>query len=43
MPIRKKSNSSYKKYIIWAVIIALIALMLITFPASRHVTEVVLV
>lgn len=40
MPRRK--NTSYKKYLIIGVIIALIILMIISFPAAQNMTEIVL-
>lgn len=40
MPIKK--NKPYKKYIILLVIIAIIALMIISFPPVQQMTETVL-
>lgn len=41
MPIKKK-NATRNKIIIWTLVIAVIILMLISFPAVQHTTEVVL-
>lgn len=41
MPLRKK-NSLRNKIIIWTLVIAVIVMMLIYFPPTQNVTEVVL-
>ncbi len=41
MPLRKK-HSTRNKIIIWALIVVLVILMIIYFPPTQHVTEVVL-
>lgn len=41
MPLRKK-NSGWKKVLIFALIIAVAVLMIIYFPPTQNVTEVVL-
>ncbi len=43
MPLHKRKNTKRTKIIIWALIAALIVLMIISFPATQHVTEIVLV
>jgi len=43
MPIKKKGNHKIRNRIIIAVlIVALVALMIISFPPAQNVTEVVL-
>ena len=42
MPLRKKKNISFRKIVIIAIIIAILILMLISFPAPENMTEVVL-
>ncbi len=41
MPLKKK-NSLRNKIIIWAIAIILIVLMIIYFPPTQNVTEVIL-
>lgn len=41
MPIKKK-NATRNKVIIWTIVIALLILMVISFPVAQHTTEVVL-
>jgi hypothetical protein len=41
MPLHKK-NTKTKKIIIAAVILVLIILMIVSFPAPEHLTEIVL-
>lgn len=41
MPLRKK-NSVRNKIIMWVLIIAVIVLMIIYFPPTQNITEVVL-
>ncbi len=43
MPIKKKRNSRIRnRIIIAAIVIAIVALMLISFPPAQNVTEIVL-
>ncbi len=43
MPLHKqKKKTSRNKIIMWTLIIVLVGLMIISFPAPEHVTEVVL-
>ena len=43
MPIRKKKDSiSKKKFIIWAIVIVLVVLMIVSFAPVQHTTEIVL-
>lgn len=43
MPLNKRKNNSKRtKIIIWALIAALVVLMIISFPATQHVTEIIL-
>ena len=42
MPLRKKRNISFRKIAIIAIIVIILALMFISFPAPEHMTEVVL-
>ena len=39
MPLRKRNN---KKYLIWAIIIGLILLMIVSIPNHPEFTEIVL-
>lgn len=41
MPIKKKKNTNFRKIILWASVIALIILMIVSFPATQHLTEIV--
>lgn len=41
MPLRKK-NTKRNQIIIWTLIAVLVILMIISFPATQHITEVVL-
>lgn len=41
MPLRKKNNN-IRKIAIWAALIIIIALMIISFPPAQNVTEIVL-
>ena len=41
MPLRKK-NSNLWKIVMWVVIIALVVLMIVYFPPTNNVTEVIL-
>ena len=41
MPLRKR-NTKRKQIIIWTLVIVLIILMIISFPATQNVTEIVL-
>ncbi len=41
MPLRKKKNIR-NKIIIWSIIVVLLVLMIISFPAAQNVTEIVL-
>lgn len=41
MPLKKK-NAARNKIIAWTIAAILLALMIISFPAVRHTTEIVL-
>ncbi len=41
MPLRKR-NTKRNKIIIWTLVAVLVILMIISFPATQHMTEVVL-
>ena len=41
MPLRKR-NTKRNKSIIWTLVAVLVILMIISFPATQHMTEVVL-
>ena len=41
MPLRKK-NTKRNKIIIWTLIMVLVILMIISIPATQHMTEIVL-
>lgn len=41
MPLRKK-NTKRNKIIIWTLVAVLVILMIVSFPAPQHVTEIVL-
>lgn len=41
MPLRKK-NAKRNKIIIWTLVAVLVILMIVSFPATQHVTEIVL-
>jgi len=41
MPLRKK-NTKRNKIIIWTLIVVLVILMIISIPATQHMTEIVL-
>ncbi len=41
MPLRKK-NTKRNQIIIWTLIIVLVVLMIVSFPATQHMTEIVL-
>lgn len=41
MPLRKK-NTKRNQIIIWTLIIVLVILMIVSFPATQHMTEIVL-
>ncbi len=42
MPIKKKKqNSRFPKVLMWILIITLIALMIISFSTTSHMTEIV--
>ncbi len=43
MPLRnRQKNTTRNKIIIWAIVIVVIALMIISFPAPQNMTEIVL-
>ena len=39
MPIKKKAN--FRIFLTWTIITVLIILMLVSFPATQHMTEIV--
>ncbi len=41
MPLRKK-NTKRNKIIIWTLIVVLVILMIVSIPATQHMTEIVL-
>ena len=41
MPLKKKRKTSWAKILITLGIIAIIVLMIISFPAPQHLTEIV--
>ncbi|MDW2995192.1 MAG: hypothetical protein R8N24_04200 [Alphaproteobacteria bacterium] len=41
MPIKKKKNTKAKTILIWALIAIFIILMIISFPTTQHMTEIV--
>ena len=41
MPLRKK-NTKRNKIIIWTLIVILVILMIVSIPATQHMTEIVL-
>mgnify|MGYP001776968335 CR=1 FL=1 len=41
MPLRKK-NTKRNQIIFWTLVAVLIILMIVSFPATQHMTEVVL-
>lgn len=41
MPLRKKKNTGFRKFLLWAILIAVIVLMIISFPPAQHMTEIV--
>lgn len=41
MPLKKKKKTNFRIVLIWTVIAILILLMLITFPATQNMTEIV--
>ncbi len=41
MPIKRKKKTKFKTFIIWALIAAMVLLMIISFPATQHMTEIV--
>ena len=41
MPPKRKKQTNFKKIIICFLLIALVALMIISFPATQHMTEIV--
>lgn len=42
MPIKKKKNrTKLRTVLIWTLITAILLLMFISFPATQHITEIV--
>lgn len=41
MPLRKK-NTKRNKIIIWTLIVVLVILMIVSIPATQHMTEIIL-
>ena len=41
MPIRKKKNNTFIKFLIWAAILGIVALMIISFAPVQHMNEIV--
>ena len=41
MPLRKK-NTKRNKIIIWTLTVVLVILMIVSIPATQHMTEIVL-
>ena len=41
MPLKRKKKTNFRKILIWTLIIVLLGLMIISFPATQHMTEIV--
>ena len=41
MPLKRKKKTKFNTIIIWALLVTLIILMIISFPATQHMTEIV--
>ena len=41
MPLKRKKKTKFNSIIIWTLIVALVILMFISFPATQHMTEIV--
>ncbi len=41
MPIKKKKNNTFIKFLIWAIVLAVIVLMIISFEPTQHINEIV--
>lgn len=41
MPIKKKKNNTFIKFLVWAIILTVIALMIISFAPVQHMNEIV--
>lgn len=41
MPIKKKKNHSFRKFLLWLLVATLVVLMLISFSTTQHLTEIV--
>ena len=41
MPIKKKKNNTFIKFLIWAAVLGLIILMAISFAPVQHMNEIV--
>ena len=41
MPLKKKKNPTLRNILIWATIIAIIILMIISFAPVQHINEIV--
>ena len=41
MPLKRKKQTKFNTIIIWALLVTLIILMIISFPATQHMTEIV--
>ncbi|MDW2996154.1 MAG: hypothetical protein R8M71_04300 [Alphaproteobacteria bacterium] len=41
MPLKKKKKTNFRIILTWTLIAVLILLMLISFPATQHMTEIV--
>lgn len=41
MPLKRKKKTKFHSILVWAIIAALILLMIISFPTTQHMTEIV--
>jgi hypothetical protein len=41
MPLKRKNKTKIRGVLIWALIAVLLLLMIISFPATQHLTEIV--
>ncbi|MDW2959025.1 MAG: hypothetical protein R8M37_04465 [Alphaproteobacteria bacterium] len=41
MPLKRKKKTNFRKILIWALIATLMVLMIISFPATQYMTEIV--
>lgn len=41
MPLKRKKNTKFRVFLVWTILAVLVLLMLISFPATQHMTEIV--